>query len=129
MGGYWAYTTLGWGGFWAWDPVETSGLLPWLACTTFLHAAVMGKRKRHYALLGPLLAMLVLLLVLVEGDLSLLFPAQDLSPPCQLTPCRWLAFPAPSFASWSFTERVASGTATRLWRRRGTGVGAISTRA
>ena len=67
MGGYWAYTTLGWGGFWAWDPVETAGLLPWLACTTFLHAAVMGKRKRHYALLGPLLAMLVLLLVLLES--------------------------------------------------------------
>ncbi|MEC8948381.1 MAG: cytochrome c biogenesis protein CcsA, partial [Candidatus Thermoplasmatota archaeon] len=67
MGGYWAYTTLGWGGFWAWDPVETSGLLPWLACTTFLHAAVMSKRKRQYSLLGPLLAMLVLLLVLLES--------------------------------------------------------------
>ena len=67
MGGYWAYTTLGWGGFWAWDPVETSGLLPWLAGTTFLHAAVMGKRKHHYALLGPLLAMMVLLLVLFES--------------------------------------------------------------
>ena len=67
MGGYWAYTTLGWGGFWAWDPVETSGLLPWLVGTTFLHTAVMGKRKRHYALLGPLLAMMVLLLVLFES--------------------------------------------------------------
>ena len=67
MGGYWAYTTLGWGGFWAWDPVETSGLLPWLACTTFLHAAVMGKRKHQYSLLGPLLAMIVLVLVLLES--------------------------------------------------------------
>ncbi len=24
LGGYWAYTTLGWGGYWGWDPVENS---------------------------------------------------------------------------------------------------------
>ena len=37
LGGYWAYVTLGWGGYWAWDPVETAGLLPWLALNIFLH--------------------------------------------------------------------------------------------
>ncbi len=42
-----------------------------------------------------------------------------------MTPHSRLAFPAPSGSSWSFTERVASGTATRLWRRRGAGAGAI----
>ena len=40
-----------------------------------------------------------------------------------MTPRPGLAFPVPSGASWSFTERVASGIATRLWRRRGAGSG------
>jgi cytochrome c-type biogenesis protein CcmF len=38
-GAHWAYAELGWGGFWGWDPVENSGLLPWLAATAFLHRA------------------------------------------------------------------------------------------
>ena len=38
-GAHWAYVELGWGGFWGWDPVENSGLLPWLAATAFLHRA------------------------------------------------------------------------------------------
>jgi cytochrome c-type biogenesis protein CcmF len=38
-GAHWSYVELGWGGFWGWDPVENSGLLPWLAATAFLHAA------------------------------------------------------------------------------------------
>jgi cytochrome c-type biogenesis protein CcmF len=38
-GARWSYVELGWGGFWGWDPVENSGLLPWLAATAFLHAA------------------------------------------------------------------------------------------
>jgi len=67
IGGYWAYVTLGWGGYWAWDPVETSGLLPWLAMTTLLHTSVMSRRKKDYRILGPLLAMFTFVLVLLES--------------------------------------------------------------
>ena len=67
LGGYWAYLTLGWGGYWAWDPVETAGLLPWLAMTSLLHTSVMSRRKNNYPILGPLLAMLSFVLVLLES--------------------------------------------------------------
>ncbi len=67
LGGYWAYVTLGWGGYWAWDPVETAGLLPWLSMTTLLHTSVMSRRKKTYVVLGPLLAMLTFILVLLES--------------------------------------------------------------
>ena len=67
LGGYWAYVTLGWGGYWAWDPVETAGLLPWLAMTSLLHTSVMSRRKNNYKILGPLLAMLSLVLVFLES--------------------------------------------------------------
>ena len=67
LGGYWAYVTLGWGGYWAWDPVETAGLLPWLAATSLLHTSVMSRRKKKYSVLGPLLAMLTFVLVLLES--------------------------------------------------------------
>ena len=67
IGGYWAYMTLGWGGYWAWDPVETAGLLPWLSMTTLLHTSIMSRRKNDYKLLGPVLAMLTFVLVLLES--------------------------------------------------------------
>jgi len=67
LGGYWAYVTLGWGGYWAWDPVETAGLLPWLSMTTLLHTSIMSRRKKTYVVLGPLLAMLTFILVLLES--------------------------------------------------------------
>ena len=67
LGGYWAYMTLGWGGYWAWDPVETAGLLPWLSMTTLLHTSIMSRRKKDYKLLGPVLAMLTFVLVLLES--------------------------------------------------------------
>ena len=67
IGGFWAYVTLGWGGYWAWDPVETAGLLPWFSMTTLLHTSIMSRRKKEYYLLGPLLAMLTFVLVLLES--------------------------------------------------------------
>jgi len=70
IGGYWAYVTLGWGGYWAWDPVETSGLLPWLAMTSLLHTSVMSRRKKDYRILGPLLAMFTFVLVLLESFIT-----------------------------------------------------------
>lgn len=42
-GAHWAYVELGWGGYWAWDPVENTGLLPWLAVTAALHGLIGGR--------------------------------------------------------------------------------------
>src|SRR5262245_24972639 len=46
LGGWWAYVELGWGGYWAWDPVENASLIPWLACTAFLHSVMIEERKK-----------------------------------------------------------------------------------
>ena len=45
LGGWWAYTILGWGGFWAWDPVENAGFMPWLVMTAFIHSVMVQKRR------------------------------------------------------------------------------------
>ncbi|MBB5174799.1 heme lyase CcmF/NrfE family subunit [Texcoconibacillus texcoconensis] len=45
IGGYWAYTELGWGGYWAWDPVENASFLPWLTVTAYLHSVMIQERK------------------------------------------------------------------------------------
>ena len=46
VGAWWAYVELGWGGYWVWDPLENSGLMPWLVLTAFLHTIPLYKRKR-----------------------------------------------------------------------------------
>jgi len=38
-GARWAHLELGWGGYWAWDPIESAGLVVWLAAVAALHAA------------------------------------------------------------------------------------------
>jgi cytochrome c-type biogenesis protein CcmF len=48
LGMWWAYVELGWGGYWAWDPVENSGLMPWLLATAFLHSSLMEKRRNSF---------------------------------------------------------------------------------
>ncbi|MFC1971182.1 heme lyase CcmF/NrfE family subunit [Chloroflexota bacterium] len=45
IGAWWAYVELGWGGYWAWDPVENTGLMPWLVATAFLHSIIIQRRK------------------------------------------------------------------------------------
>ncbi|HEV8323947.1 MAG TPA: cytochrome c biogenesis protein CcsA, partial [Myxococcota bacterium] len=45
LGGWWAYTELGWGGFWAWDPVENAAFMPWLTATAFLHSIMITERR------------------------------------------------------------------------------------
>ena len=45
LGGWWAYTILGWGGYWAWDPVENAGFMPWLVMTAFIHSIMVQKRR------------------------------------------------------------------------------------
>ncbi|MFV0524285.1 MAG: cytochrome c biogenesis protein CcsA [Acidimicrobiales bacterium] len=38
-GSLWAGVELGWGGYWAWDPIESAGLVAWLAGLGALHAS------------------------------------------------------------------------------------------
>lgn len=45
LGGWWAYTVLGWGGYWGWDPVENSAILPLLPMIGFLHALIVQERR------------------------------------------------------------------------------------
>ncbi len=45
LGGWWAYTVLGWGGYWGWDPVENSSLLPLLPLTALLHSTMVQERR------------------------------------------------------------------------------------
>ncbi len=45
LGAEWAYEELGWGGYWAWDPVENGSLLPWLAGTAMIHAALAWQHR------------------------------------------------------------------------------------
>jgi cytochrome c biogenesis factor len=42
LGSWWAYQELGWGGFWFWDPVEISGLIPWILTIITLHLLKNG---------------------------------------------------------------------------------------
>jgi len=56
MGGYWAYTTLGWGGYWAWDPVENASLVPWLFCVALLHGIVIQSKRKTLVRTNILLA-------------------------------------------------------------------------
>ena len=45
LGGWWAYTILGWGGYWAWDPVENAGFMPFVGLTAFIHSIMVQKRR------------------------------------------------------------------------------------
>ena len=45
VGAYWAYEELGWGGYWNWDPVENGSLIPWLAATAMIHAAMVYRQR------------------------------------------------------------------------------------
>jgi len=45
LGGWWAYTVLGWGGYWGWDPVENSAILPLLPVIAFLHSTMVQERR------------------------------------------------------------------------------------
>ncbi len=45
LGARWSYTELGWGGYWAWDAVENAALMPWLACTAFIHSIMIQEKR------------------------------------------------------------------------------------
>lgn len=64
MGGYWAYTTLGWGGYWAWDPVENSSLIPWLTSIVFIHGIMIQRKHGGLKRTNIFIALLTFILVL-----------------------------------------------------------------
>jgi cytochrome c-type biogenesis protein CcmF len=64
LGGYWAYTTLGWGGYWGWDPVENSSLIPWLVSLVLFHGMVIQRRQGGMKRLNLFLAITTFVLVL-----------------------------------------------------------------
>jgi cytochrome c-type biogenesis protein CcmF len=63
LGGYWAYSVLGWGGYWGWDPVENSSLIPWLASIALVHGFIVQRRHGGLVRTNVLLALLYFILV------------------------------------------------------------------
>jgi cytochrome c-type biogenesis protein CcmF len=70
MGGYWAYSILGWGGYWAWDPVENSSLIPWIINVASLHTIIAQRKTGGYKKTNLLLSILAFLLVLYSTFLT-----------------------------------------------------------
>jgi cytochrome c-type biogenesis protein CcmF len=70
MGGYWAYSILGWGGYWAWDPVENSSLIPWIINIAGLHTIIAQKKTGGYKKTNIVLNILAFLLVLYSTFLT-----------------------------------------------------------
>ncbi len=63
LGGYWAYSVLGWGGYWGWDPVENSSLIPWLIAIALVHGALIQNRSGSLARLNLFLALFYFIMV------------------------------------------------------------------
>jgi cytochrome c-type biogenesis protein CcmF len=70
LGGYWAYTTLGWGGYWGWDPVENSSFIPWLSSLALIHGLMIQRRKGSLQRTNVFLALLTFILVLYGSFLT-----------------------------------------------------------
>lgn len=70
MGGYWAYTVLGWGGYWGWDPVENSSLIPWIVSIALLHTMLLQKRRSVLKKTNIGLALLYFVLVFYSTFLT-----------------------------------------------------------
>ncbi len=62
IGGWWAYSELGWGGYWAWDPVENVSLIPWLSLTAFIHTSMIEQKFRSLKTLNFILIFLTFLM-------------------------------------------------------------------
>lgn len=77
LGGYWAYSILGWGGYWAWDPVENSSLVPWLISVATIHTMLVQRKSQakgdgvgKFAKTNLILSMLIYILVLYSTFLT-----------------------------------------------------------
>ena len=70
LGGYWAYTVLGWGGYWGWDPVENSSLIPWLVGIILLHGIIIQRRKKAFVKTNLYFALTYFILVFYSTYLT-----------------------------------------------------------
>jgi cytochrome c-type biogenesis protein CcmF len=70
LGGYWAYTTLGWGGYWAWDPVENSSFVPWLIALALIHGILIQRRHGGMKRVNIFLGLLSFIMVLYGSFLT-----------------------------------------------------------
>ncbi|MEJ2543682.1 MAG: cytochrome c biogenesis protein CcsA [Calditrichaceae bacterium] len=70
LGGYWAYTTLGWGGYWAWDPVENSSFIPWIVSLALIHGMVVQRKQGGLKKTNIALAIITFILVLYGSFLT-----------------------------------------------------------
>ncbi len=70
LGGYWAYTVLGWGGYWGWDPVENSSLIPWLVGLILFHGLLLQRRKKILVRTNIISSLLYIILVFFSTYLT-----------------------------------------------------------
>ncbi len=70
LGGYWAYTTLGWGGYWGWDPVENSSFIPWLTSLALIHGILIQRKQGGMKKTNIFLALFTFILVLYGSFLT-----------------------------------------------------------
>jgi len=76
LGGYWAYSILGWGGYWGWDPVENSSLVPWIVGVDAIHTFLIQKKTQsgneagRFIKTNLILSILTYLLVLYSTFLT-----------------------------------------------------------
>ena len=66
-GALWAFGMYGWGGYWGWDPVQTAGLLPWLAGVALIHSLSMYRGYGQFKRWSIFLACLVFACVMLGG--------------------------------------------------------------
>lgn len=65
IGGWWAYSELGWGGYWAWDPVENVSFIPWLTLTSFVHISMFERKFGRFRGIAFALIALTFILAMV----------------------------------------------------------------
>lgn len=76
LGGYWAYSILGWGGYWGWDPVENSSLVPWIIGVAAIHTMLVQNKTQagggagRFVKTNLILSILTYLLVLYSTFLT-----------------------------------------------------------
>ena len=67
IGALWAFGMYGWGGYWGWDPVQTAGLLPWLAGVALIHSLAMYRGCGQFKRWSLFLACLAFSCVMLGG--------------------------------------------------------------
>ncbi len=70
LGGYWSYTTLGWGGYWGWDPVENASFIPWVTSLVLFHGLIIQRRVGALQKTNLFMALLTFILVLYGSFLT-----------------------------------------------------------